>query len=458
MELDPVLQRLGIAAALGMLIGLQRQRGGPRLGGIRTYTLISLYGAVAAQLATAWGAWLPAAGLLALAAALVVARPRDNAAGDDDDEAEGDAQGAGEAKPSTDGDTPRKGPRGITTEIAALLTYVLGAWTMVGPLAPAVVVAGATALLLHIKAPVHGLVRRISAADWTAIMRFVLIALVILPLLPDRTYGPYDVLNPHNIWIMVVLIVGIGLAGYVAYQMFGGTAGSLLGGALGGLISSTATTANCARQARAAPAAAGIAALVATIASTVAIVRVMVAIAAVAPGKMQAMWPPLASFLGWMGLVCAGLWLFTRREAAALPHYGNPAQLRTAFIFAGLYAGVLVAVAAVKQHFGDAALYGVAMVSGLTDMDAITLSTARLAQEGRLAADTAWRVIVVAALANLVFKGAMAAVVGGWRLGARLGIAFGCCLLAGVALVWLWPTPAAAVVPDTAIPATHSTP
>ncbi|HYE03948.1 MAG TPA: DUF4010 domain-containing protein [Planctomycetota bacterium] len=412
MDIADILQRLGIAAALGMLIGLQRQKSASAVAGIRTFPLIAAFGALCALLAQPFGGWTVGAGLLALAGMLAIGNVQ---------RVEGDAS------------------PGVTTEVAALLMFALGAWIMHGPLTPAIVVAGGVALLLHLKGPMHAFVARIGADDWTAMMQFVLIALVILPILPDRAYGPYDVLNPHEIWFMVVLIVGISLAGYVAYKLFGKTAGTLLGGVLGGLISSTATTASFARRARDAPEAAPLAVLVATIASTVALGRVMTAVAVVAPSALSSIWLPLAALMAFMAIVCLGLWLMTRRTQADMAQHGNPAQLKPAIIFGALYAIVLLAVAATRARFGDQALYAVAVVSGLTDLDAITLSSARLVEGGSLAVDTAWRVIVVASLANLAFKAGMAWVLGGLALGWRISAVFGLCIVAGAVLVWLWP-------------------
>lgn len=130
---------------------------------------------------------------------------------------------------------------GQTSEAAALLTYALGALLAIESYAAAIVVGGVTAVLLHFKRPLHEFAGDMSERDIRAVMRFVIVTLIILPLLPDQTYGPYGVLNPREIWWMVVLIVGIGLSGYVTYKLFRGRAGVVLGGILGGLVSSTAT-------------------------------------------------------------------------------------------------------------------------------------------------------------------------------------------------------------------------
>src|SRR5262245_3793689 len=182
LPLDKVFQKLGLALLIGLLIGLQRERVHAQLGGIRTYALVSALGAVCALLSI----WLVGAALLALGALLLLGNLI-----------------PGEKRPDT---TP-----GITTEVTMLLTLVLGAYSVDGYKSVTVALGGAVAFLLHAKAPLHKFVERMGEQDVWAIMQFVLIALVIWPVLPDHSFGPYQVLNPHNIWLMVVLIVGISL-------------------------------------------------------------------------------------------------------------------------------------------------------------------------------------------------------------------------------------------------------
>ncbi len=411
-----VFLQLAIALGLGLLVGLQRERVASPMAGIRTFACITWLGAVAGLLAPQVGPWLVPAGLVALAGLVVMSNV---------------------TKLRLEPPDP-----GITSEVAALLMYLVGANVVLGHAEVSVVVAGALVLLLHWKVPLEGFARRIGDRDIGAIMQFTLISLVILPVLPDRTFGPYEVLNPRNVWLMVVLIVGISLGGYVAYKLAGAAAGTLLGGVLGGLVSSTATTASYARRAAAAPGSAGLCALVIAIASSVVVVRVAVEIAVVAPGLLAVAAPPLAVLLLVSLAACAALRAASSGDAGRLPEQENPAELRPALIFAGLYAVVLVAVSAVKEHFGSAGLYGLAVLSGLTDVDAITLSTARLTVDGRLEPDSAWRLILLAVCANLVFKTGIAFTLGPAVLRTRVGLWSGACVLAGLALLALWPATA----------------
>ncbi|MBA2431845.1 MAG: MgtC/SapB family protein [Chthoniobacterales bacterium] len=178
---------------------------------------------------------------------------------------------------------------GMTTEIAVLLLYALGAFLVTGPLLLAVVLGGAIALLLHWKAALHSFASRLGDADMRSMMLFVFISMVILPVLPNEDFGPYGVFNPFEIWLMVVLIVGLSLAGYVAYKLLGARGGVVLAGILGGVISSTATTVSSARLVRGASKGVTLAALLFMIASTMTLLRVVAVIGVVAAGSFAAL-------------------------------------------------------------------------------------------------------------------------------------------------------------------------
>jgi uncharacterized membrane protein (DUF4010 family) len=320
------------------------------------------------------------------------------------------------------------------------LLYALGAFLVSGPKLLIVALGGVVALLLHWKKPLHRFVGALGDTDMRAIMQLVLISMVILPVLPNEPYGPYGVFNPFEIWLMVVLIVGLSLAGYVAYKIFGSVGGVLLSGVLGGVISSTATTVSSARQSRATPSrGAGLTALLIMIASTMAMARVLIEIAFVASGSFPQLALPLGAMLAAMAMIAAGAYLFTRKEPAELGEQKNPAHLEAALLFALVYALIKLAVAAAKEHYGTAGLYGVGVISGLTDMDAITLSTARLVETNGVEASIGWRTILIAALANLAFKGTAVAILGTPQLFIRVAFLFGLSLVAGGLIFWLWP-------------------
>ena len=410
-----VLSALSLALGLGLLIGLQRERAGSELGGIRTFPLIALLGAFCGLLAYEYdyGAIVVAAGFGGVAVLAILANLRTARTGEDSS--------------------------GQTSEAAALLTYAIGVLLATGSYAAAIVAGGVTAVLLHAKRPLHEFAGDLNERDLQAIMRFVIISLIILPLLPNQAYGPYEVLNPREIWLMVVLIVGIGLTGYIFYKVFHSRAGVALGGLLGGLVSSTATTVAYARRVAGAPAAATVAAVIIAVAWNVSVARVILEVAVVAPEMLAVLALPLIVLLVAMGAATGAVMWFSSGKSDAMPEQENPAELKSALIFAAIYAVVIFASAAAREHFGGGALYVVAVVSGLVDVDAITLSTARLAGSQRMDPDAAWRVILVAALSNVGFKAGAALLLGSAALLIRLAPVLLAALVTGIALLLFWP-------------------
>jgi uncharacterized membrane protein (DUF4010 family) len=410
----PVLHQLGIAVGLGLLVGLQRERSASRIAGVRTFPLITVLGVFCGVAAPSYGGWVVAAGLVGLAALAGVANVVQIRSAELDP--------------------------GMTTEVAGLVMFMIGVALTAGLVLEAIVAGAGVALLLHWKTQLHSLAGRIEPEEFDSLMRFILITLVVLPVLPNQGYGPYGILNPFRIWLMVVLIVGISLAGYVAFRLFGAKLGTLAAGILGGLISSTATTISYSRRTREHPERSPAAALIVALASTVVFARVLMEIAVVAPSMMSATAGPIVAMMGVMLLVCVALYAagIGSRELE-LRDEDPPSDLGSAVMFGLLYAGVLLAVAFAKQHWGDQGLYAVAAISGLTDMDAITLSTAELMRAEQLPPSTGWRLILVGSLANLVFKGGVVAALGHPRLRRRISIAFTAALVAGVGILFLWP-------------------
>jgi len=406
-------RHLGIAVGLGLLVGLQRERSKADLAGLRTFPLITMLGAICAMLAAEAGGWVLAAGFLSLAAMVVV----------------------GNIALFKEGGA---GP-GLTTEIAILLMFGVGATVVSGHEAVAIAAGAGVAVLLEFKGPMHRFAARLGDEDLKAIMQFVLLSLIILPVLPNQAYGPYEVWNARQIWLMVVLIVGISLGGYIAYKFLGERIGLVLGGLLGGLISSTATTVSYARRTAQVAEASRQAATVIMIASAVATLRILIEIGVVAPSFLRIAGPPIAMMIAVLALLSAGVWFSGRtQEHVEMPQQKNPTELKSALVFGLLYAIVLLAVAAGKDYLGNEGLYVIAALSGLTDMDAITLSTARLVGTARLDADSGWRLILVALMANLVFKAGLVALLGHRSLTTRIASLSAIVIAAGAALLWLW--------------------
>ena len=402
---EPFLS-LGLAASAGLLIGLERERSAPAdpkeesfLGGARTHPLFALVGGVAALAARQVGPWavaLPLAGLIALLVA------------------------------NYWGDVLGNRSRGITSEAALLLSFMLGALSLtegvVEPLSRKVFVVAAVAVvataLLSSKPTIHPLAQRISATDLAGTLKFLVVAVIVVPLLPDETFGPLQVLNPHEVGLFVVLISGISFVGYAGIRLLGPERGLGLTGVVGGLVSSTAVTLSLAGRAREREELCESASLAVILASTIMFLRVIVIVAVVNPSMVRLVAPPLvASGVAGIG-ASLFLWLRSRRvrRPAGVIAFSNPFELGRALGFALLFAVVLIGSKGAALHLGDAGTYAAGLLAGSTDVDAITLSMAGLAGtsvDPTVAATT----IFLGAGANTLGKGALAAVIGGWRFG-----------------------------------------
>ncbi len=407
--------RLGIALGLGLLVGLQRERTEARLAGFRTFPLVTVLGALCALLSEEYGVWIVAAGLAGLA--LVVTA--------------NNIAYARQAPP----DAARR--PGLTSEVAVLVMYILGAYLVVGSVAVAITVCGAVVVLLHLKPELHSFAQKVGDTDFKAIVQFTLVTLVILPVLPNRTFGPLQVLNPFKIWLMVVLMVGLSLIGYLAYKLVGSRAGAWTTATVGGIISSTATTVNIARESRLEQGSHRMGAFVIMIASAISFLRLAALIGVASPQFLPAALPPFGTLLA--VLVVFGMLQLrsSRGEDTPASPQRNPTELRTPLIFAALYAVMLLAVAYASARFGSRGLYVAGAISGMTDMDAVTLSVTNLVDAGSVADTVGWRAIIVAAIANLVFKGFAVAGLGDRRLLQQVLLGFAAAALAGGAWLWL---------------------
>ena len=403
------VQHFATALAIGLLIGLERERQSEVKAGLRTFALVGLLGCLAGLLTDATGsAWVLAAGLVLVGTMMIAAHVSDPLENDDP---------------------------GTTSVVALMICYGLGATVWYGYGTLAVMLAIATTLLLYFKAELHGITRQLTQQDVLSVLQFGVLSFIVLPILPNKDFGPYGALNPQQIWWMVVLISGLSLAGYAALRIVGTRHGATLLGIFGGLASSTATTMLFARHARAHDDMARTAMLVILLANLVVMVRLGIVGFIVAPELAV----PLVTVLG-MGLL-GGLaltvhgWRSTGAEGELpLPHIANPTELRTALTFGALYALVLLVSAALQDYAGSKGLYLVALASGLTDVDAITLSTLRLFNAGTLPPADAVTAIALAVLANLCFKTGLVIAIGGGPLTRRTlpgliaigaGLAFG---------------------------------
>jgi uncharacterized membrane protein (DUF4010 family) len=403
---------LGLSLGLGLLVGLQREYASSKTAGIRTFPLITLTGTICGLLAKEFDVWILVAGFLGVISLLVI--------------------GGIQKVKNEDKET------GITTEAAVLLMFTIGAYLVFGEPIVAVVLTGVITVLLHFKTSLHGWVSKIGEQDLKAVMQFILITMVILPVLPNTAYDQYEVLNPRDIWLMVVLIVTISLCGYFAYKLFGDRVGALLGGILGGLISSTATTVSYSKIAARNISASKFAALVIITASAISLVRVLIEIKIVSPSSFISLAFPLVAELIVMIILTAILAFRQRKGDFKMQEQKNPAELKSAVVFGLLYAGISFLSALAKDKFGNEGLYLVSIVSGLTDMDAITLSTAKMTEQKSIDASLGWKLILIAFLSNLVFKGIMATIIAGKALGKTIALLFGIAIITGLAILFLW--------------------
>jgi len=379
--------------AIGLLIGLERERKASARAGLRTFALVGLLGCVCSVLAQAQGSpWLVVAGLV-LVGTMIITSYLD-------------------VTRSPPG--PAQEDPGTTTSAALILCFALGAMVAYGFDRVAVMLAIATTTLLYFKPELKGLAQHLERRDLVSILQFAVVSFIILPVLPDRSFGPYDALNLRQIWFMVVLISGVSLAGYLALRLVGRRHGAALLGLFGGLVSSTATTLVYARHGRAQGALGDIAAAVVVLANLVVLIRLAVLAAVVAPAVLPSLLPMLGcALLPGMALVLYRLRRLHASEEPPMPSITNPTELRTAIVFALMYGLVLLLSAWLHDRAGAAGLYGVALVSGLTDVDAITLSSLRLFGIGSLAAHPAVLAIGLAFLANIAFKLGLTAAAGG---------------------------------------------
>ena len=404
----PHLQAFMTSLAIGLLIGLERERRSSAKAGLRTFALVALLGTLSGLLAEKTGSgWILSAGLLSVGAMIIAAyinRPDD------------------------------AGDSGTTSVVAILVCFCLGAAVWFGYGTLAVMLGIATTVLLYFKAELHGLSSQLTSKDLISILQFAVLSFVILPILPDRNYGPYEALNPHQAWLMVVLVSGVSLAGYAALRLAGPQHGAPMMGLLGGLVSSTATTVVFSRHAHAHAALARTAMVVIMVASLMVLLRLTVMAAVVAPDVIE----PLAKvFTGGLVLGLAVTAFGWRRLEAQgelpMPEVRNPTEIRTALGFGALYAVVLFCSAWLSDVAGAKGMYAVALASGLTDVDAITLSSLRLFSIDKLSAGQAVTAIALAVLSNLTFKAGLILTLGGWKL-ARLTLPALLAVAAGIAI------------------------
>lgn len=406
--------RFGVALLIGAMLGMEREffqqkEGAPDFAGIRTFSLIALLGSVTAFLVKDFGMLLIAVSLGGLILLTTV---------------------------SYLGAMLRSGKEtGITTEVAVLLTFLFGVLVMGDQGKIAIALAVVTSLLLALKGRLHAVIRRMNDEDLRVAMQFALVAAVILPLLPDRAIDPFGLLNPFQIWLMVVLVSGIGFSGYVMMKVLGPSRGINLTGILGGLASSTATTISFSSASREHPEMSAYYARAVVMASSVMIPRVLLLIIAIYPPLLRVVSLPLTAML------VSGLTIvfYLQRKNKTDEHnldravkLTHPLKLSTAIKFGLAFAVVLIVFEFTQDSFGSIGVYFTSAIAGLTDVDAITLSVSRLVLNAKMDFRVAGIAIIIAVIMNTISKGAIVYFTGSQELRRTVIRSFSVILLAGL--------------------------
>ncbi len=394
---ETLLYRLAIALGIGLIVGLERgwqareQESGERLAGIRTFSLAGLLGGVLAaatpESSPESNTWpLLATGALAVGALIVA----------------GYLSSARETRDF-----------GMTSELALLATFGLGALAVLRAPLEAAAAGVVMTLLLGFKEEVHLAIAKLERRELLATLQLLAIAIVLLPLLPNRDLGPWGAVNPRTIGLLVLLIAGVSYVGYFSVRMFGPRLGLLLTALLGGLSSSTAVAVAFARRAREATGnrvllGAGIALAAAAMAP-----RLAVEIAAINRPLLAELWPTLAAVALVPALGGIAVALRTSHGTEAEVALKNPLQLKAALVFGALLSGLFIVAEGLQRTLGENGVYAMAAIAGVFDVDAVSIAMAESAARETLPASAAARGIALAVLVNTGAKAVLAASLGG---------------------------------------------
>lgn len=392
--LETLFLRFGLALFLGFLIGLERERDNPFIfAGMRTFSLISLMGATLAFISDQFlDSWMFIIGFLVVSTFALASYVS----------------------------SYQPGQQGITTEVVSLMALLLGALVYWNMLTLAAAITVVIVFILNFKPNLKKFLNRVDRQDIWAGIEFAVVWVVILPILPNEAFGPFNVLNPREIWLMVVLVAGINLAGYVLSQVYGAERSIGLTGVLGGLISSTALTFNFARRSSS-PEEKRYATMFAfsiAIASTGMYLRVLILTAITNPELSLKLLPSmligavvvgLGDFLIWNQIRKKSL---TPEDSPRGKRSRSPFALKPALQFGLIFAGILFLSAAAQEYFGDAGSYVSSIIGGSAGLDAVALTMAKLATNGTIPVSVAAKSVALGAATNMLLKGSVAWVLG----------------------------------------------
>jgi len=404
-----VLFHLFVGVGLGALIGLEREQSesGGTFAGSRTFPLFALYGALVA-------AFFPTSLSLAIGVLVIPLT----------------VAYAGKIRYEQD--------IGLTTVMAALLTAILGATAMHSDTGAvvAIIVGGAITVLLSVKDPIHEFANRIEETERLASVKFILVVLVVLPALPNRSLDVLYGLNPRFIWLMVAFVTGLGFVAYVLAQFLSPERSVALTGIIGGFVSSTATTVSMAERTVQNETLSHVCAFAVVTASIVMFPRALIEVAVINPDLFTSAAVPLGA-MTLVGVVAAGTlyWRTTTAETVEPNELKNPFRLRPALLFGVIFAVVLLVSEYAHEWLGTSGVYATAFLSGLADVDAMTITLSKLAAEGTISTEVATTGIVIAAIANTMVKAALAWLLGTDRLGRLVSIVLGLVVVSGLVLL-----------------------
>ncbi len=417
MEDVELFRRLGVALAIGLLVGLERgwqsreEAEGERTAGIRTYALSGLLGGISGAISAAGYPLLLPAALVSFGGAFMLFHWL-------------------EATSEKD--------YSVTGVVAGLLTFMLGAYAVIGNATVAVAAAVAMTLLLALKAPLHTWLRGLTWLEIRAALILLAMTFLLLPVLPDRTVDPWGAINPASVWQLAILIAGVSFAGYVAIRILGDEGGIAVAAVTGGLTSSTATTLSLARMARDEPEASWLFAGGILLSGLTMMLRVLAIVGALNPKLIGDLALPILA--GGAVQLAAGAFFLRRGRAATRPALGlsNPFDLAAVLKLAAVIAVIMVLAKIVSLYLGDSGIMALAAISGIADVDALSLSMSRMAG-GEVMPAAAATAILIAVATNTLAKAAMTFWVGGRRIGLAVSAASGIAVLALLAARMLGP-------------------
>jgi len=402
-----------IALVLGALIGLEREYDRYRTGkydyaGIRTFPLIALSGAISAYLGAIISVWIFVASMLVmgfLIGVTYIALERRS-----------------------------KHYRGATSEIAGLITFFIGALVFYDQISISIVLSVIMTVILYFRTFLHTFAKRIKAIELADTLKFAVVVFVILPFLPNQNYGPYGIFNPYFMWMMVVLISGIGFVGYIILKWFG-EKGMVLTGLLGGLISSTIVTMNFShrsmREKKIYPALV----LGVILANGMMFLRILIEVFILNRELFQRIVITLLILI-LITLVFSYFLLKKARKVKSKINLGSPFTLRPALKFGLLFATIIALVKIADIYFASKGVYFISFISGIANVDAITVSLSQLAKSS-ISLETAEHGIIIAALTNIAVKGGIAMWFGNREFGKSVLGIFAFLVMVGIALVLL---------------------